>query len=337
MSQYIEDALPIVKYNGLNTVKNVDFSGATSVALPAGTTIAGTTAAGATTVTSTSATAFTVGANGATNPVFNVNANTASVATGLTIVGAAAAGGVALTVTSSATDDNLVINAKGTGTVSINATATGAITLARATTISGNTGITGTATVTSASAAALSVGLNGATNPSFVVDSSTGSQAAGLSVTGATAAGTVAVAVISSGGAANLTVNAKGTGTIGIGSVSTGAVTITPATTVTGKLSLGAALGSTTQAITGSGAVDVITLITKMNTTGGGTYTLADGTDGQVKIAVLDVDGGDAVITPTTKTGFTTLTFDAVGDGCTLVFVTGRGWMVVGNNGVALG
>jgi hypothetical protein len=59
------------------------------------------------------------------------------------------------------------------------------------------------------------------------VDSSTGSQAAGLNVVGATAAGTVAVAVISSGAAANLTVNALGTGTIGIGSVSTGAVTIT--------------------------------------------------------------------------------------------------------------
>lgn len=84
-------------------------------------------------------------------------------------------------------------------------------------------------------ATALAVGLTTA-NPAFVVDASTGSQAAGLKVTGATAAGTVAVAAISSGGAANLTVNAKGTGTIGIGSVSTGAVTITPATTVTGVI-----------------------------------------------------------------------------------------------------
>ncbi len=90
--------------------------------------------------------------------------------------------------------------------------------------------------VTSASATSLAVGLAGATNPAFVVDSSTASQAAGLSVTGATAAGTVAAAVISSGSNANLTVNAKGSGTIGIGSVSTGAVTITPATTVTGAI-----------------------------------------------------------------------------------------------------
>lgn len=93
-----------------------------------------------------------------------------------------------------------------------------------------------TVTVTSASASALAVGLAGATNPAFVIDSSTASQAAGLKVTGATAAGTVAAAVVSSGSDANLTINAKGSGTIGIGSVSTGAVTITPATTVTGAI-----------------------------------------------------------------------------------------------------
>jgi hypothetical protein len=94
----------------------------------------------------------------------------------------------------------------------------------------------GELTVTSAAAASLSVGRLGATTPAFVVDSSTGSQAAGLKVTGAATGGTVAVVAVDSGAAANLTVNAKGTGTIGIGSVSTGAVTITPATTVTGAV-----------------------------------------------------------------------------------------------------
>lgn len=95
---------------------------------------------------------------------------------------------------------------------------------------------TTTLTMTSANASAFAVGLAGATNPAFVVDSSTASQAAGLKITGAVAAGTVAAAVISSGADASLTINAKGTGTIGIGSVSTGAVTITPATTVTGAI-----------------------------------------------------------------------------------------------------
>lgn len=99
-------------------------------------------------------------------------------------------------------------------------------------------GVTGVINATSASATSFAVGLAGATNPAFVVDSSTASQAAGLKVTGAVAAGTVAAAVVSSGADASLTINAKGTGTIGIGSVSTGAVTITPATTITGTATL---------------------------------------------------------------------------------------------------
>lgn len=95
-------------------------------------------------------------------------------------------------------------------------------------------------TLTTASANAFVVGPAGTTNPVLKVDASTASQAAGLSLTGATSAGTVAVAVTSSGTDANLSLNAKGTGTIGIGSVSTGAVTITPATTITGALTLSA-------------------------------------------------------------------------------------------------
>lgn len=115
-------------------------------------------------------------------------------------------------------------------------TGTGALTFATAPTFTTSIGVTGTITSTSASASALAVGLNGATNPSFVVDSSTGSQAAGLKITGAATGGTVAIAAIDSGADTNLTINGKGTGTIGIGSVSTGAVTITPATTVTGAI-----------------------------------------------------------------------------------------------------
>lgn len=119
-----------------------------------------------------------------------------------------------------------------TATITTLATTTVTPTTVNATTLAASS----TATVTSASAVALAVGLAGATNPAFVIDSSTASQAAGLKVTGATAAGTVAAAVVSSGADASLTINAKGTGTIGIGTVSTGAVTIAPATTVTGAI-----------------------------------------------------------------------------------------------------
>src|SRR3990167_412294 len=53
-----------------------------------------------------SATAITVGPNGATDPTFQVDTNTASAATGLKITGAAAASGVALVVVSSGTNEN---------------------------------------------------------------------------------------------------------------------------------------------------------------------------------------------------------------------------------------
>ena len=124
-----------------------------------------------------------------------------------------------------ATNKFTVAAASGNTTVAGTLAATGALTAAAG-------------TFTSASATSLAVGLTGATNPAFTVDSSTGSQVAGLKVTGAATAGTVAVVVTDSGANASLTLNAKGSGTIGIGSVSTGAVTITPATTITGIATL---------------------------------------------------------------------------------------------------
>ena len=108
-----------------------------------------------------------------------------------------------------------------------------------------------TATITSANAAALAVGLAGATNPAFVIDASTALQAAGLKVTGAATGGTVAIAAIDSGLNTNLTINGKGTGTIGIGSVSTGAVTITPALTLSAALTYGGV--TLTNNVTGTG------------------------------------------------------------------------------------
>ncbi len=227
MTVYVENYDPNVQQNGLNTLKTVDFSGATSVALPANTTIAGTTATGTSTITSTSANALTVGRQGATNPVLKIDASAATVVTGISVVGAAAAAGVAIAAISSGTDESLTINAKGAGTVTVNGISTGNTII--------NNGIVGE-----------------------------------------------------------------------------------------------------TQAITGSGAVNVTTLITKLNSTGGGTYTLANGVDGQVKIILLDVDGGDATVSPTTSTGFTSIVFDNAGDAVTLVYATTRGWICVGNNGGAL-
>jgi hypothetical protein len=100
-------------------------------------------------------------------------------------------------------------------------------------------------------------------------------------------------------------------------------------------------LGRFIQAITdtrsGVGAVSVTADTTKLTSTGvAEAITLADGADGQIKRIVHDVDGGSMVLTPTTKTGFSTVTFTNAGDTVMLQFFTTRGWMVMANYGAVV-
>lgn len=105
----------------------------------------------------------------------------------------------------------------------------------------------------------------------------------------------------------------------------TGAVTVTS--------SVGNTLVGGVQALSGAGAVDVTNLITSLTTTGSAqALTLANGTAGQMKTIVHTVDGGSAVLTPTTKIGFSTITFTGVGESATLVY-TAAGWAIVALNG----
>ena len=87
------------------------------------------------------------------------------------------------------------------------------------------------------------------------------------------------------------------------------------------------------QSLSGAGAVNVTDMFTSLTTTGAAqALTLANGTAGQIKIISHVVDGGSAVLTPTTKIGFTTITFTAVGDSATLVY-TAAGWAIIGISG----
>ena len=82
-------------------------------------------------ITSNSVLAFSVGANGQTNPAFQVNATTASSVTGVVIASQAAAGGVSVGVISSGTNEPMAINAKGNASINLNNVAsTGSVTLA---------------------------------------------------------------------------------------------------------------------------------------------------------------------------------------------------------------
>ena len=67
------------------------------------------------------------------------------------------------------------------------------------------------------------------------------------------------------------------------------------------------------------------------------TATLAAGSDGQVKVFAMVADGGDMVITVTNagwkSSGTGTITFDTIGDACTLMYTSSK-WFCIGNNGV---
>ena len=108
----------------------------------------------------------------------------------------------------------------------------------------------------------------------------------------------------------------------------------TGAVTVNSSFGTDVVLG--TQSLSGAGAVDLTNAFTSLTTTGASqALTLADGTAGEVKVIVHTVDGGSAVLTPTTKIGFSTITFTAVGDSASLIY-TAAGWAITGSRGVTI-
>ena len=128
------------------------------------------------------------------------------------------------------------------------------------------------------------------------------------------ASGTVAVS-------ATAPVTLSATGDIGVDAT---VVTTTGTQTLTNK-TLSAVVG-TVQQLSGPGAIDVTSLITEITTTGADAYTFANGTLGQLKIILMAVNGGVGTVTPTSISGGTTLTFDAVSESITMVY-TSIGWI----------
>ena len=90
---------------------------------------------------------------------------------------------------------------------------------------------------------------------------------------------------------------------------------------------------ATNQALSGAGAVNLTDMMTSLTSTGAAqALTLADGVVGQIKIISHVVDGGSAVLTPTTRLGYATITFTNAGDTAMLIY-TAAGWDIVSLNG----
>lgn len=83
------------------------------------------------------------------------------------------------------------------------------------------------------------------------------------------------------------------------------------------------------QTLSGAGAVDIVTQITHIVTTGADALTLVDGAEGQEKFIIMKTDANDGTLTPSNLGNGTTITFDDVGDSAHLLFTNGS-WHFMG-------
>ena len=138
------------------------------------------------------------------------------------------------------------------------------------------------------------------------------------------------IAATVSGGKATVSTTNSGTGDVTFrtnllanGRYNGGSLELQSSSTPVGATQLAYAV--ITKRIGGAGGLDE---------TNGGTR-LANGTIGQVisLIAIYREGNGTWVITPVTKTGFSTITMDAVGEHATLLYVNDTvGWVLQGSN-----
>ena len=114
-------------------------------------------------------------------------------------------------------------------------------------------------------------------------------------------------------------------------------VTFTGNVTGSNLISNGLAILNGSEDLAPSAAANLLRTATYFTTVGAETATLAAGTDGQIKTFMMAGDSGDMVITVTNAgwktSGTGTMTFNDIGDGCTLQYVNNK-WYCIGNNGV---
>jgi hypothetical protein len=95
-------------------------------------------------------------------------------------------------------------------------------------------------------------------------------------------------------------------------------------------------LNASSEDVAASAAVSRAVSDSYFSTAAAETATLAAGVPGQVKVLAMFADGGDMVITVTNAgwktSGTGTITFDTIGDACTLKYINSK-WFCIGNNG----
>ena len=153
-----------------------------------------------------------------------------------------------------------------------------------------------------------------------------------------------------SGSTGNITItntSPGGTGTVTSVGITSNTLTVssTPITT-NGNLTVdlpanievtGTMLLSGSEDLAASGAANLAVTASYFTTAAAETATLAAGTAGQITTFMMVGDGGDMVITVTNagwkSSGTGTMTFDTIGDACTMQYIASK-WFCIGNNGV---
>jgi len=145
---------------------------------------------------------------------------------------------------------------------------------------------------------------------------------------------------------ADLVISANGSGNVVAGGITINGTSLSAADSSTINVNEGLVVDGTTnvtgtltanglingvQTLTGSGSTEVISLtetVTQLITTGTQNFSLANGTEGQIKIITLKTDGGNATVTPASFLNGTSITFDDVGDTMTMLYQS-TGWIVL--------
>jgi len=115
----------------------------------------------------------------------------------------------------------------------------------------------------------------------------------------------------------------------------TGNITITAGGT-SGEIDFASPfLASSTQSLSGAGAVSLTESITEITNGGSEAITLAAGVEGQIKFLTYISGAGTSTLTPSPLAGGTTIAFDAVGETATLIY-TNSSWQIIAVNGATI-
>lgn len=206
---------------------------------------------------------------------------------------------------------------------------TGTLSVARGGT--GSTTSTGTGSVVLASSPTL---------VSPVLGAATATSINNLSITPPATSATLTIANSKSLTVSNtLTLAGTDSTTMTFPSTSASIARTDAAQTFTGNQTINGAIIGNVQALSGAGAVDDTSFSTAFTSTAtGNALTLANGTVGQIKTIayVAEAAGADTgILTPTTRVGYSTITFTNVGDSVTLQYFT-QGWAVIGVRGATV-